>query len=184
MAPRPSRHGRSTLVRAARQFALASISAAASFLLASSSGCGTDAKGVDDCRDIEQARCDVAPSCGILSDADQCRRYYRDHCLHGLAVEAPPRNQVDECIGMLKRAGACAQASGSGTTLDDCPDDVTRKAILATTACDLVQFPERAEECSFLLPTPLDEPPEGSAGESGGGAPGQGQGSGSGGEGG
>ncbi|HEY3494176.1 MAG TPA: hypothetical protein VGK73_05800, partial [Polyangiaceae bacterium] len=167
----------------ARQLVLASLSALAAFLVASSQGCGTDAKGVDDCRDIERARCDVAPACGIVSDADECRRYYRDHCLHGLAVEAPPRNQVDDCVAMLKRAGACAQASGPATALEDCPEDVSRKAILAPTVCELVRFPERADECAFLLPTPLEEPP-GAGGAPGGGGSEEPGGSGSGGEGG
>jgi hypothetical protein len=148
-----------------RNLTLGTISAVASFLLASSWGCGTNAKGVEDCRDIEVARCEAAAACGILSDVAECQRYYRDHCLHGLAVESPPRNLVDECVAMVKRAGTCAQALGPEGLLEDCPEVVTRDAILATTVCDIVHFPERGDECSFLLPVPLEEPPsEGGAG--------------------
>jgi hypothetical protein len=160
----PARRARRTQSRAAlKNLTLGAISALAAFLLVSSPGCGTDAKGVEDCRDIELARCEAAAPCGIVTDVAECKRYYRDHCLHGLAVESPPRNLVDECVGTVKRAGQCAQLSGPDTPLDYCPELVTRKAILATTACDIVHFPERADECSFLLPVPLEEP----AGEGG-----------------
>lgn len=160
---RPARLG-----DAARHLVLAVISALAAFLLTSATGCGTDAKGIEDCRDIEIERCEAARHCGILTDVDECKRFYRDHCLHGLAVEPPPRNLVDECVGMIERAGACVLANGDAE-LAACPE-ISRETILADTACDLVRFPERADECSFLLPTPLDPgPPPATAGASGDG---------------
>ena len=44
------------------------LSAVCAFTLVSATGCGTDAQGVDDCREIEQARCEAAKSCGLISD--------------------------------------------------------------------------------------------------------------------
>jgi hypothetical protein len=178
MVPVPSagvrRAQRARGLAALKNLTLGAISALAAFVLASSAGCGTDAKGIEDCRDIELARCEAAGPCGIVTDIAECKRYYRDHCLHGLAVDSPPRNLVDECVAMVKRAGQCAQANGPDTALDYCPELVTRHAIQATTACDIVHFPERADECSFLLPVPLEEP----AGEGGQGGQNSGEGSG------
>jgi hypothetical protein len=185
MASRPAHRERTRptarLGDVVRHLVIAAVSALAAFLLTSATGCGTDAKGIEDCRDIELERCEAAIHCGILTDVDECKRFYRDHCLHGLAVEPPPRNLVDECVAMIERAGACVQANGN-VELDECPG-ISRETILADTACDLVRFPERADECSFLLPTPLDPgPPPAEAGA--GGEPGTGNGeSGSGGDG-
>ena len=50
-------------------------------------GCGTDAVGVDACRQIEEARCDAAPACtgdddtfGIRTEEQvrNCKALYRD----------------------------------------------------------------------------------------------------------
>jgi hypothetical protein len=150
---------------ALKNLVYATISAVAAFLLTSSSGCGTDAKGIDDCRDIERARCQAAAPCGIVTDVEECQRYYRDHCLHGLAVESPPRNLVDECVGMINRAGTCVTNLGADPPLSECPG-VTRHSVLTPTVCDLIRYPERADECSFLQTVPLPEPAAGAGGES------------------
>ena len=74
------------------------------------SGCGTDAVGVDACRQIEEARCKQAPACGILiepphftsgSTVDACIRYYDDACLHGLAVGDPGPTDVNACVAAI-----------------------------------------------------------------------------------
>jgi hypothetical protein len=124
--------------------------AVCAFTLVTSAGCGTDAKGVDDCRDIEQARCTAAKSCGIVSDVDKCERFYRDQCLHGLPVSEPGSAKVKACVATIRAAGVCA-TSGVETTLADCPD-VTLDAPGVQTACELVTSPEKATECAFLAP--------------------------------
>jgi hypothetical protein len=142
-------------------------------LLAASPGCGTDAKGVDDCRDIERARCEAAFACGQVSDLDRCRRFYRDHCLHGLAVTPPPQHQVEACVGTIQRATACVKRHGTGVTLADCQSGgegevVTTDPIGISYACELVSTPERSGECSFLTPDPIPDPgDDGDGGESG-----------------
>lgn len=121
-------------------------------------GCGTDAQGVDTCRTIEQERCRQALACPdqfhLTSEreVDDCVRYYRDQCLHGLSGSDVGGPQVDQCVQTIRRAGACA--AGGAKALADCPD-VSQETVLATTPCDLVVHPEEAIECSFLGPPPV-----------------------------
>lgn len=126
-------------------------SAACAFALVSAEGCGTDAKGVDDCRDIEEARCAAAKNCGTVTDVDECQRFYRDQCLHGLAVSLPTSMQLKACVATINGAGMCAMGDAA-TNLRDCDPSVTGSAPGAKTACDLVANPELASECSFLAP--------------------------------
>lgn len=138
-------------------------SAACAFALVSSTGCGTDARGVDDCREIEQARCEAAKSCGIISNVASCQRFYRDQCLHGLSVASPGSAKVKACVATIRAAGLCAaQAAGSDPELSAC-DPAIEEAPSLSTACDLVREPERAESCAFLA----SDSDAGSGGKSG-----------------
>jgi hypothetical protein len=125
-------------------------SAVFAFTLVSSSGCGTNAVGVDQCRDIEEARCTGALSCGIITDVDTCKRFYRDQCLHGLAVASPGTAAVSACVATINAAGVCAMAD-AGTPLKEC-GTVSASAPGAKTACDIISSPELAAECAFLVP--------------------------------
>jgi hypothetical protein len=98
------------------------------FAVVSGTGCGTDAKDVDECRDIEQARCEAAKPCGLVDDVDACKRFYRDHCLHGMVVESPGRAQVNACVDAIREAGDAKE-------------------------CNTVLYPERTAACSFLSPS-------------------------------
>jgi hypothetical protein len=131
------------------------LSAVVSFSLVTSSGCGTSAVGIDDCRDIEQARCRVGKPCGIAKDVEACERYYRDHCLHGLATAPPASASVAACIDIIEAAGACAKADPE-TPLDECSGGPATASGL-NTACDVVLHPERAAECAFLTNLPPEE---------------------------
>jgi hypothetical protein len=135
------------------------LSATVSFSLVTSSGCGTSAVGVDDCRDIEQARCRVGKPCGIAPDVEACERYYRDHCLHGLATAPPASASVATCIDVIEAAGDCAKTDPE-TPLEECSGAPGAAAGLST-ACDVVLHPERAAECAFLTNLP---PEDGSGG--------------------
>ena len=99
-------------------------------------GCGNDAVGVDACRAIEAERCRWVVACGInvgprrndsTSPVDDCVRYYRDACLHGLTQ---------------------ATSEPSGTQTQACVD-----AIHAATTCDIVMTPEANPACAFLKPS-------------------------------
>jgi hypothetical protein len=95
-------------------------------------GCGTDAVGVQACRQIQEARCQQAPACGIAlqppyhgngSDVDACIRFYNDQCLHGLASGADPGQiAVNKCVAAINRAPAAGGCSVvlSPQTADDC----------------------------------------------------------------
>lgn len=95
--------------------------------------CGTDAKGVDDCKAIEEARCKKAPTCGISlepphwtsgSASDACIRFYDVACLHGLEVDPPKPTDVTQCVS----------------------------AIMAD--CSAVVAPETHPACAWLMPAP------------------------------
>ena len=148
------------------------LSAAATFSLVTASSCGTAAVGVDECRDIEQARCRASASCldkdgdPLIKDVDACERYYRDHCLHGLAVKPPAGASVSACLDVIETAGRCAKKDPEAAL--DCTETESTPRGNFSRACDLVAHPERAVECAFLLEVP-DEDPDGGAGQSAGG---------------
>lgn len=137
-------------------------------------GCGTDAVGIDDCRDIERARCEAAAHCGLIDDVEECQRFYRDHCLHGLSVESPGAIAVERCVVVIQRAGECARDHGGvDAPLSECDGRVSDETVDAREACDLVLYPERAAECRFLTPNPAEPSGEGGSGGEAG-APGAG----------
>jgi len=105
--------------------------------------CGTDAEGVEDCRRIEQARCDAGSVCGFITDADACRRFYRDQCLHGLAVQSPGGPTVSQCVSDINAAKACA-GDAEACAEGESPE----------TACEAVERPENLPNCTFLAPEP------------------------------
>jgi hypothetical protein len=153
----------------ARSIAAPALTAATTlFLLAP--GCGSDAVGVEDCRKIEQARCDAGAACGRVKDVEACRRFYRDHCLHGLPLESSPGTiPVKACTDAIQAAAACARQGGPGVSSIDCPGVGTTRLPLA---CDVVGQPEATEPCRFLVPsTPpitIDAPTDNAAADSGG----------------
>lgn len=113
-------------------------------------GCGTDAVGIGDCRELERARCAAGPACGF-PDVEACVRYERDHCLHGVPLESISAGQIDACVLDVQRAGECAAGQGPATPADACAVPVA--LVAAATACDVVRSPERAASCSFLAPS-------------------------------
>jgi hypothetical protein len=141
------------------------LSATCSFSLVTASGCGTSAVGVDDCRDIETARCRASKICGTVDDVDACERYVRDHCLHGLAGKAPGGTAVAACVNVIEAAARCA-TDDPDVALRDCDPQVTERASGLRKACDVVAHPERATECAFLADLPEEED-DGSGGAGG-----------------
>jgi hypothetical protein len=111
--------------------------AALSAIVLVAAGCGTDAVGVQACRQIQEARCQQAPACGISlqppyhgngSDVDACIRFYNDQCLHGLASGADPGPiAVNKCVAAINQAPA-----GGG--------------------CSVVLSPQTADACAWLAP--------------------------------
>ncbi|HMR08931.1 MAG TPA: hypothetical protein PKA88_24290 [Polyangiaceae bacterium] len=122
------------------------------FLVVQAAGCGADAVAVDECRDIESARCEAGVFCGLVDDVAECKRFYRDHCLHGFASgDRPGSPQVKACIATIQAAGRCAKA---GTPeLSTCTPAVSAKTVHST-ACEVILNPEGVQECEFLA-TPV-----------------------------
>lgn len=99
--------------------------------------CGPDPVAPEACRQIEEARCRRAPACGLAlappehkdgSDIDACIRFYRDACLHGLAIGTEP----------------------GGVIVSDCVNAIT------TGDCAVVKDPKTSPQCGFLVPKPAD----------------------------
>jgi hypothetical protein len=130
---------------------------AAALGVAAGSSCGTDAVGVSACRDIEYARCEAAVSCGLIDDAESCKRYYNDHCLHGVALdEGPGSVAVRNCVSSIRAAGRCADENDKSTHPEDC-DSRRLSDANARRVCDIVEEPERAADCAFLVPEDEDD---------------------------
>jgi uncharacterized membrane protein YgcG len=130
------------------------LSAITAFAIVTASGCGTDAKGVDSCRDIEEARCVAEMNCGLISDVSACQDYYRDQCLHGLPVTPPASSDIKSCVATIKAAGVCA-LQGKDTAPSDCVN-VPSVSTVAKTTCEITTKPEETSECSFLKPGAAD----------------------------
>jgi hypothetical protein len=113
-------------------------------------GCGTDAEGTAECRAFERVRCQAAAACGY-PDVDECIRYERDQCLHGVALESITVAELDVCAEEVARAGRCAAGQGPDTPAASCGEPFQTDSA-TTTACDVVRSPERAVSCAFLVP--------------------------------
>ena len=123
-------------------------------LLGAPFACSTDAVGIEACRSIEEARCEAAEPCGIVTDVAACKRFYRDQCLHGLVSEEKPGSpKVNKCVATIRAAGECKKAGE--TQIAACHLKPTLKTTLSD-VCDIVLTPEETSECRFLIP---EEPP-------------------------
>jgi hypothetical protein len=118
--------------------------------------CGTDAVGVSECRELEQARCAAAVSCGF-ADVDECGRFYRDHCLHGVAIAELSQVEVDACVATIDNAGRCAAAQPDSAPAA-CAVPIATQSEVAR-VCDVVLQPELASACAFLRPAPAAAAP-------------------------
>jgi hypothetical protein len=118
--------------------------------------CGTDAVGVSECREVEQARCAAAVNCGF-ADVEECQRFYRDHCLHGVAIEEVNQVEVDSCVATLENAGRCA-AEQPDSAPAACAVPIPTQSEVAK-VCDVVLAPELASACAFLRPAPATAAP-------------------------
>src|SRR5580658_3967281 len=88
-------------------------------LALSGAGCGTSPVGVNACKQIEEARCRHAPTCGVSlqppystngNDVDECIRFYEVACLHGLAVPDPGAAAVNACVAAIQSSPCGAGA--------------------------------------------------------------------------
>lgn len=106
-------------------------------------GCGTDAYGVGECKQIEEARCRAAAKCPEIplgninhtsgSDVDACIRFYDIACMHGLEVPDPGATSVNKCVSAI-------QALDGGSA-----------------SCTVVEQPWLAKDCAWLAPSNIPE---------------------------
>lgn len=144
---------------AVRTLAAGTLACAVSFLVVSAAGCGTDAVGVDKCRSIEQARCDAGVHCGVVDDVEQCKLYYRDQCLHGLAHGDATSTEIEHCVKTIQLAGDCAKKNGADAKLSSCAKPPSAQPNGLTTACAIVETPQQTDECAFLSAKPPEAGP-------------------------
>ncbi len=114
---------------------LVAVCAAALGISVAVAACGTDAVGVETCRQVESARCAQAPKCTDINlgspvhrdspqtDVDACVRFYHEACLHGLAVKDPGAVATKACIEAIN-----------------------------TGDCTVVVHPEAHPSCAWLIP--------------------------------
>jgi hypothetical protein len=113
-------------------------------------GCGTDAVGIQACRQIQAARCQQASPCGITlqppyhssgTDVEACVRFYDDACFHGLASGTDPGPiAVNACVAAINRAP------------------------MIDGGCSVVASPQMASACSWLAAnSPVSDAASGSA---------------------
>jgi hypothetical protein len=142
-------------------------------------GCGTDAVGIEACRSIEQARCEVAPVCesspdrlGVPEDrVDNCVLYYRDACRVGLEnIEATEidQAQIDACVASIQALGACQQAGGLAA--GSCEGvELVEDADPLSAPCAVLKSPEKLRTCAFIQLVPDESTSTSSGGGAGGG---------------
>lgn len=139
------------------------------FVLAAvgSGGCSTDAVGIEACRLIQTARCEVAPSClgqeefaiETEEQVENCVTYYVDGCLVGVEnPEAGDESGVD-CEAVIRAVGACEAAS---TPLAECmngdePVQLRAGANSATSNCMALASPHVLDACKWLEEEDDDE---------------------------
>ncbi|MFT3773051.1 MAG: hypothetical protein QM820_47320 [Minicystis sp.] len=144
--------------------------------------CGTDAQNIEACRQIESARCDLAPACSADFDVDACKRFYRDACLNGTGnPDAGDLNAlVPPCIAALQAcsAGAATDGSCAGQPLRagaicqildaNGVDGGARYVTLDPTPCNIVMHcPDLLEACAWVAAPDAGTDDGGDAGDSG-----------------
>lgn len=118
-----------------KRIAQLAAAAAATVAIALASACANDGYGTEACRQIEAERCRFVVACNIgvgvrrdneSSPVDDCVRYYRDSCMHGMtyATQEPTDTQTANCVAAIHNA----------------------------TSCDIIFKPENDPACSWIKP--------------------------------
>lgn len=122
-------------------------------------GCTTDAVAIEDCREIESARCEASVPCGVITSAEvkECQRVYREQCLHGIAgPKAPTADQQKQCVNLIVEAGQRATelaeelaSAPEGETDGDAGETSPAQSEYGV-SCRIISEPWRREECNYL----------------------------------
>ncbi|WP_437683054.1 hypothetical protein [Sorangium sp. So ce131] len=142
--------------------------------------CGTDAVGVDACRQIEQARCEAAAACDLdEAQVKSCSEFYWDQCLHGIehavdfdegvkhAASDPTNEQVEACVAAVRATRDCASA-GVASMAECSAAPLAAGEDLGITPCYVIRKRAHAlDACTFVVQPP--EPGSSQGGGEGGG---------------
>ena len=124
--------------------------------------CGTDAVGVEACRQIEDAHCAAAPRCKPGFDVEACKRFYRDQCLHG--IENPldggaiADQTVNACVAAIEATAECAKQGVMIMT--DCPAAPMIPGEEDRVPCDVIGpsgRPDILAACAFVTAPPTED---------------------------
>ncbi|MFO0757666.1 MAG: hypothetical protein U0359_14310 [Byssovorax sp.] len=136
--------------------------AGAGLALTASSGCGSDAVGVEACRQIEKARCGALQACVSdpntgakygQADTDQCSAFYQDQCLVGIQNDvsaAPTDAQAKACVDAINAVRDCANAGKA--TVGDCGVGLASGADPGLSPCAVITgAAEQLGACAFVV---------------------------------
>jgi hypothetical protein len=125
--------------------------------------CGTDAVGINACREVEEARCNAAPVCeGAGFNVSACAQFYQDECLVGIenpsdAGDTALNGYGMQCATDIGTLAACIDAgkpiAACGVSLVDggveCGDAGLEAG--APTECQILTVcPELIASCNFI----------------------------------
>lgn len=130
-------------------------------------GCSTDAVGIEACRLIQTARCEVAPAClgqeefaiETEEQVENCKTYYIDGCLVGVENPEAGDNSGASCEAVIRAIGACEAAGEPLATCKNGDEPVLLRdeADDDTTNCMALAKPHVLAECSWLEEEETDE---------------------------
>ena len=119
--------------------------------------CGTDAKGIEACREIESARCEATLACDATeAQVTYCIDLYRDQCLHGIRSGTEPgADATARCVEAIGAVAACARANAA--SMADCPAEPLVAGVdpVSLSPCVVItRRPEQLLDCAFVVPPP------------------------------
>jgi hypothetical protein len=157
--------------RASRFAAASALAAGIALVVLAAYGCGTDAVGIDACRQIESATCEAAPTCKGDPDSfeieteeqvENCKTLYNDHCLLGLenaTEEDPAEEKVQKCVKAIEATAKCQEARTA--TMAECTDVPMEEGGGALTPCQALREVELMTACAFIAKPPKEDEDDG-----------------------
>lgn len=109
--------------------------------------CNTKAVAIQECREIEYARCEASVPCGVIEEdeVEECKRFYREQCLHGIAgPTAPTAEEQKSCLNTIDKAKKVATLNSA---LGGAPQEKE-----LTVACGVISRPWLVSACDYLAP--------------------------------
>ena len=119
------------------------------------SGCTTSAVAIEQCREVEAARCESSVPCGVIEpdEVEACKRFYYDQCLHGIqGPEEPTAENQKHCVELIEDSGKAALAALLAAELAQTEEERNDALKAQVQACIVVAVPWNAKPCDFIKP--------------------------------